>query len=58
MREAGGVPVAAGSDWVFNSVPKSVPLVELPLPAGMSDLRRNAGGVYAARDEILNVGLT
>src|ERR1039458_1591062 len=42
----------------FNSVPKFAPGAELPVLVGLSDLRRNAGGVYGARDAILSEGLT
>jgi hypothetical protein len=61
MREAGSVSVElevvvvavavvvavveVASDWFFNSVPKLVPGSEVPVLAGVSVLRRNAGGV-------------
>src|ERR1039458_8249678 len=37
---------------------KFAPGAELPVLVGLSDLRRNAGGVYGARDAILSEGLT
>src|ERR1035441_4137524 len=58
VPEGDAVTVAAGSDCFFNSVPKFAPGAELPVLVGLSDLRRNAGGVYGARDAILSEGLT
>jgi hypothetical protein len=58
VAKSDAVSAAAGTGWLFNTVRKSAAGAGLQVLAGMSDLRRIAGGVYVGRDAILNVGMT
>ena len=60
MALAGRPPVRAGfgPDWFLSNVRKSAARAGSVLAAGVSELRRMTVGVYAARDVVLNVGMT
>ena len=55
---AAALTAGFGPDWLLNSVRKSAARAGSAVAAGVSELRRMAGGVYTARDVVLNVGMT